>query len=79
MKSESWKAAQARWCKEKTKMISVQLVYSKDQDIIDHLERFGSKQAYIKALIRNDIEERKRQPASDTPADSAEALDPAMR
>lgn len=39
----------------KLKKLTIELNTDIDQDIINYLETVGSKQGYIKALIRNDI------------------------
>ena len=42
-----------------TKLMSIRLNLNTDQDIIKKLEEVGSKQGYIKELIRNDIASQK--------------------
>lgn len=49
-------AYQAEYDKANTQRVSVKLNKMHDEDIIRHLETKPSKQGYIKALIRADIE-----------------------
>lgn len=51
--------ASTKYNKEKCKFCSVKLHTDIDTDIITKLESVDSKQAYIKALIRKDIENGK--------------------
>lgn len=47
--------ASNKYDKENTKQISLRLNKKTDADILDHLETVGSKQGYIKELIRQDM------------------------
>ncbi len=55
-RSEALKKAQEKYKKEKTKIVNIRLHNDKDADIIQKLDEVGSKQGYIKALIREDID-----------------------
>lgn len=59
-RSESLKKAQEKYQKEKTTLINIRLNNEKDKDIIEQLKTKGSKQGYIKQLIRADIERKKK-------------------
>ena len=48
-------AAQAKYKKEKTKQVALQLNLNTDSDILQKLDEVPNKQGYIKALIRADI------------------------
>lgn len=47
--------ASNKYDKENTKQIALRLNKKTDADIIEHLEKQGSKQGYIKELIRKDM------------------------
>lgn len=47
--------ASNKYDKENTKQISLRLNKKTDADILKHLETVGSKQGYIKELIRQDM------------------------
>lgn len=47
---------QAKYNKEKTKLITIRLIKTTDKDILERLDEVGNKQGYIKSLIRRDIE-----------------------
>lgn len=47
--------ASNKYDKENTKQISLRLNKKTDADILEHLETVGSKQGYIKELIRQDM------------------------
>lgn len=51
--SESQKRADQKY-KEKIKRIYIEL-YPSDSDVIEHLDKQGKKQTYIKNLIREDM------------------------
>lgn len=51
--------ASNKYDKENTKQISLRLNLRTDADILEHLETVGSKQGYIKQLIREDIKRNK--------------------
>lgn len=55
-RSEALKKAQEKYKKEKTKIVNIRLHNDKDADIIQKLDEVSSKQGYIKALIREDID-----------------------
>lgn len=46
----------AKWDAENTKQIKLKLNLRTDADILEHLDKQESRQGYIKALIRADIE-----------------------
>ena len=54
-RSEALKKAQDKYKKEKTIIINIRLHNERDADIIEQLKNKGSKQGYIKQLIRSDI------------------------
>lgn len=56
MTTEAAKAAKARYDAKTARYVSLKLNRNTDSDIIDHLEAQESIQAYIKALIREDME-----------------------
>lgn len=47
--------ASNKYDKENTKQVSLRLNKKTDSDILNHLETVGSKQGYIKELIRKDM------------------------
>ena len=46
--------------KKNTKMICVRLSYNTDADILKKLDEVSSKMGYIKALIRKDLQTKKK-------------------
>ena len=54
--SDSKYAAQTAWNTANTKLIQLKLNLRTDSDILRRLAEVDSKQGYIKALIRADIE-----------------------
>lgn len=48
-------ASKKKYQKTKVKRYTFDFTYSKDSDIIEHLEDLYNKSAYIKQLIRDDI------------------------
>lgn len=56
MVSEAKKITNARWDKDNTKSYGFKCFYKTDQDIIDKLDSLDNKNAYIKSLIRQDIQ-----------------------
>lgn len=56
VKTEAYKAAQARYDKERCTRVYLKLVKTADADILARLEAVPSKQGYIKRLIRQDIQ-----------------------
>lgn len=50
---------QAKYNKEKTKLITIRLIKTTDKDILERLDEVGNKQGYIKELIRADIAKTK--------------------
>lgn len=55
MKSKAQKKAQAKYSKEKCKQFNL-VFYPTDADIVKHLDGMQSKTAYIKELIRKDMQ-----------------------
>ena len=53
---ESQRIAANRWNRENTKNISVKFYLKTDQDLLKHLEKQLNRNAYIKGLIRADME-----------------------
>ena len=53
--SESLKKAKAKYKAEKVKKVLLEF-YPTETDLIEHLEKQGKKQTYIKNLIRKDME-----------------------
>lgn len=51
---------QEQYEKKNTRRVTMKLVYRTDSDILQALEESGNMQGYIKALIRQDIEDEKR-------------------
>lgn len=50
---------QAKYDAANTVQVKMKLNKKNDSDILERLEKVGSKQGYIKALIRADIERNK--------------------
>ena len=50
----------AKWDAENTKQIKLKLNLRTDADILEHLDKQESRQGYIKALIRADIEKNSK-------------------
>lgn len=57
MATEAAKRAKKKYDQKYTKMVSLKLNKKYDTDILEHLDQVDNKQSYIKALIRQDIEE----------------------
>lgn len=55
MKSDALKKAQAKY-EEKIKAYHFRLLQELDKELIDHLDKVPNKNAYIKELIRQDIQ-----------------------
>lgn len=59
-KSEAYKRAQAKYDKEKRKLVRKQylfaLYYATDQSVIDKLDSVESRTDYIRQLVRYDME-----------------------
>lgn len=55
MTSDAQKKATKKYDAANTVQIKIKLNLNTDQDILARLEEVGSKQGYIKALIREDI------------------------
>lgn len=55
MSTEAQKRAAKKYDDINTVMVSTKLNKKTDVDIIEYIKQFGNKQAYIKALIREDI------------------------
>lgn len=58
MKTEAQKRAQMKYLKEKTIKKSVTFQKTTDADIIEYVQNVGNFQAYVKELIREDINRR---------------------
>lgn len=56
MTTEAAKAAKARYDAKTARYVSMKLNSNTDKDIIERLEKEASIQAYLKKLIREDIE-----------------------
>lgn len=54
--AERQKEAQQKWKREKTVALSIRLSLAADADVIEKLNSVKEKSAYVKALIRADIE-----------------------
>ena len=59
MTTEAAKAAKAKYDSRTAKYYSMKLNRNTDRDMIEHLEQQGPFQAYIKRLIREDMERGK--------------------
>ena len=57
MVSDAQKKATAEYRKKNVKQVSVRF-YPSEQDIFDHMEKQGGRAAYIKRLIREDMEKQ---------------------
>ncbi len=55
MTSDAQKKATAKYRKENVRQISVRF-YPSEQDLFEHMEKQGGRAAYIKGLIRADME-----------------------
>lgn len=53
---ESQRLAANRWERENTKTFTVKMYLKTDQDLLKHLEKQPNRNAYIKGLIRADIQ-----------------------
>ena len=51
--------AQERYDAKNTRQIRLKLNLTTDKDILEHLNKVGNKQGYIKGLIRADMENKK--------------------
>lgn len=58
MATEAQKRAMAKWNRENTTLITLRFNNEKDKDILKRLDEKG-KTAYIRGLIRKDIESEK--------------------
>lgn len=58
MATEAQKRAMAKWNKENTTLITLRFNKEKDKDVLKRLDEKG-KTAYIRGLIRKDIESEK--------------------
>lgn len=58
MKTEAQKRAQMKYLKEKTIKKSVTFQKTTDADIVEYIQNVGNFQAYVKELIREDINRR---------------------
>lgn len=55
MATEAQKRATAKYDAKNTRPIYLKLNKNTDSDILNHLEKMGNKQGYIKELIRKDM------------------------
>lgn len=60
MKTEAQKRAQMKYLKEKTIKKSVTFQKTTDADIVEYIQNVANFQAYVKELIREDINRRAR-------------------
>lgn len=58
MATEAQIRASIKYDKANTMMLNVKLNRKSDADIIDKIEKVGNKSAYIKGLIREDIDHK---------------------
>lgn len=56
--SEAQKRAKAKYAKKKTKQLSMRF-FPNDMDLWEHLDNQPNKAAYIKQLIRDDMEKQR--------------------
>lgn len=61
MSTEAQKKASANYAKKMTKCVNIALNKKTDADIIEKLDSVDSKMGYIKKLIREDIENAKKE------------------
>lgn len=61
MSTEAQKKASANYAKKMTKYVNIALNKKTDADIIEKLDSVDSKMGYIKKLIREDIENAKKE------------------
>ena len=64
MVSDAKKLTNARWDRKNTRSITLKCYIKTDQDILDRLDSVPNRNAYIKRLIREDIE-RNPEPLKD--------------
>ena len=55
---DSQRRAANKWAKENTKSITIKMYLKTDEDLIKHLAQQENRNAYIKSLIRADLEGR---------------------
>lgn len=55
---DSQRKASSKWAKDNTKSITIKMYLKTDQDILDHLAKQENRNAYIKSLIRADLQGR---------------------
>jgi hypothetical protein len=55
MQTEAQKRANRKYDKANTRQIALKLNKRTDADVLEHLDKCGNKQGYIKALIRADM------------------------
>lgn len=53
---ESKKLWDMEYQRTRCKMITLKLAYGTDEDIIEHIEKQGNTQGYIRRLVRQDLE-----------------------
>lgn len=56
MVSDAQKKASAKFDQANTKKYAIKLNMNTDRELIEHLQKVGNVQGYIKELIRQDIE-----------------------
>lgn len=54
--SNAQKRASVKWTKENVKSVTLALRRGEDDDIIEFIESLENRQAYIKRIIREDME-----------------------
>lgn len=57
-KYESQRLADSRWQRANTKSVTIKFYLKTDKDILEHLEQIENRNAYLKQLIREDINRR---------------------
>ena len=55
---DSQRRAANKWAKENTKSITIKMYLKTDEDLLTHLSQQENRNAYIKSLIRADLEGR---------------------
>lgn len=58
MESEAQKRANAKYRRENTKVVAVRF-YPSEMDILEFLDKQGGRASYIKAVLREKMEEAK--------------------
>lgn len=55
---DSQRRAANKWAKENTRSITIKMYLKTDEDLLNHLAKQDNRNAYIKSLIRADLEGR---------------------